>query len=156
MSPLRSRPADFFIQDGRLCQKNCAVSFIIRPSGLLVAESGSEGGRGLLSPHDAARLSAAYEEWQWDYWIPARINGIFARQLRRPPIWRRLWHRIELRLPERQAGSALAIYAHVFAREEIARRRPNDEPPPRERPRPRRPILGGDAADLRHELQLIE
>jgi hypothetical protein len=151
---LDGRPHDFFFQDGCLYQKSDRVRFIIYPGGLVAAESEADGRCRLLSPQDASRLLAAFEEWQRN-WIAARVNNVFARQLRRAGIWRRLWHNIEDRLPERRGERALAVYARAFAGDEFVRPAPNGEPPSRHRSRPQRPTPGGNAVGLRWVLHLI-
>lgn len=153
---LRQRPYDFFIQDGRLRHKDSTAGFVVHRGGLIAAETGSDGRCRLLPRQDALQLSAAFEEWQRDYWIAARVNSIFRPQLRPPGIWRRLWHSIERRLPQRERESALAIYAHSFAGDEFAGPGPNGERPSRRRPRPQGPPSGGNATELRPVLHSIE
>ncbi len=133
---LHARPHEFFIEDGRLRQKNSAIGFIIYPGGLITAASGADGDCRLLAQQDASRLSAAFDDWQRDYWISARVNSIFARQLRRAGIWRRLWHHILGHLPERQFESALALYARAFAGDDRAGQGSTGDPSPRSRPPP--------------------
>lgn len=145
---LRECPHEFRIENGRLRQKNSMVGFVILRGGLIAAETGAGGDCRLLSPEDALRLSAAFDDWQRDYWIAARVNRIFARQLRRAGIWRRLWHHIERHLPERQGESALALYARAFAGDDFAGQGSNGDPSPRHRPLPRPLKPSGTAPEL--------
>jgi hypothetical protein len=153
---LRGHPQEFFFEGGRLRQKNSTVQFVIDPRGLVAAETGTVGDRRLLSERDASRLLTAFEEWQRDYWIAARVNSIFARQLRRAGIWRRLWHCINRSLPERQGESALAICAQAFARDNRAGEGSNGEPPSPRRPPPQRPKMRGGALESYHVSQSRE
>jgi len=153
---LRQRPQDFVMQDARLRQRNGTLAFVIHPGGSVVAETGSDGDCHELPRQDAARLSTAFEEWQRDFWVSARVNQIFADQLRRPSIWRRVWYHIQRHLPERRGESALTIYARAFAGPEPKGRRPNDDPPLRHRPRPQRPTSGADLPRARLSLHLNE
>jgi len=153
---LRRRPRDFFIQDSLLYQKNSTIGFGIHHGGLISAKTLSDGSWRLLSVQDAIRLSSAFEEWQRNYWVATRVNKIFARQLRQPGFWRRLWHYVEHCLPERAGESALAIYARAFAGDEFPGPGPTGEPPSRHLPRPWRPTSGGNAAELHRVLQLAE
>jgi hypothetical protein len=145
---LHGHPQEFFFEGGRLRQKNSTVRSIIYPRGLIAAETETVGDYCLLSRPDASRLLMAFEEWQRDYWVAARVNSIFARQLRRAGVWRRLWHCIKRSLPERQGESALAIYAQAFARDGLAGDGSDRKPPSRHRPPPHRPKTRGGALEL--------
>ncbi len=153
---LYARPNEFFMEDGRLRQKNSSVGFIIHPAGLVTAETGADGDARVLSDQDARRLFAAFDDWQRDYWIAVRVNSIFARQLRRAGIWRRLWHHIARYLPERQGESALALYARAFAGDDFAGQGSNGDPSPRHRPPPRPPKPCDSAPALHRRPHLLE
>lgn len=144
---LRGRPHEFFMEAGRLRQKNSTVGFVIHPAGLITVETGADGDRHLLSEQDARRVLAAFGDWQRDYWIAVRVNTMFARELRRAGFWRRVWHCIGQHLPERQGESALALYARAFAGDNFTALGSSGDPSPRHRPPPRPPKPCGSAPE---------
>lgn len=153
---LCGRRHEFFFEHGLLRQKHSTVGFIFHGTALIAAETEADSDCRLLSQQDALRLSAAFEEWHRDYWIAARVNSIFARQLRRAGIWRRLWYHIERHLPERQRESALALYARAFAGDDFAGEGSNGEPRSGHRPPSSRPKPCGCAFELHCAPQLLE
>jgi hypothetical protein len=146
LTALRERPHEFTVSDGWVQQRSSRYRLKALADGHVLVETEDGSASPLISCSQGFHLFRAIENWRVNYWIPQKVNRIFARQIRPRCLWQRILDRVEAWLPERTGESALATYAWAFASNGPLGASRGNPPQPKHPKRPPSPVPNDDIA----------